>query len=113
MNPLAKMQPWRNFSFRAGSIEALVLKDSIFLGANHPAKLPIPHNPDMPYELTVKHKETKEEFEEKVKTNCPGVNNFQLISDHDTVGGTISHPFQMVVNNKKYRVYPDLFSIVK
>ena len=76
-----------------------------------PAKLTIPIDSKQ-FEFTIHPEESKADFEEKVTKNCPGVTQFKILSDTETLGDLKRSSFSMQVNSQTYSVYPDLRSVL-
>jgi hypothetical protein len=78
-----------------------------------PSKLTVPvNNEGNQFEFTVHPNELKADFEQKVKEQCPGVLQFKIISEQDTLGKIKRESFKMQVNAKTYQVFPDLRSVL-
>lgn len=97
----------------ASSISPKVLQNTIYMPEMFPSKLTIPvNNEGNQFEFTVHPTVLKADFEQKVKEQCPGVLQFRIISEQDTLGKIKRESFKMQVNAKTYQVFPDLRSVL-
>lgn len=100
------------------------MQNSIFMRQTIPTKLTVPFTNDFKMEVTVHGDQTVADFEKKVVDGSQGMlKNFQVtrtdladkenFQESTTMASLKSSKFNMVVNGKKFDVYPDLASITK